>query len=163
MTGIAPLSVAARSPIDLVVWEAGQSWAAALLQLSQGSLSIRVSSEYDEICRLAAQNPYAAALWEVNLSNWEDRARRTSLFLRNLPCAGVVISLEGLTPDVCELFRELGATWILNDRLDGVGLLRSLERQRQITKPSPLHWRAQVGVRLPWLDQTSQLRREGSE
>lgn len=138
-------------PPDLLVWDAGQDWAAAIRQLSDGEIHVAVSSEYGELCSAASQNPYAVSLWEVNLSNWEERARRLGDFLRARPSAGVCISAECLPLEVQAFFRELGVLMILTDRLAGVGLLRLLERQRQRAFSKPRDVQTQIATRLPGL------------
>lgn len=148
------MKAAATQGSELLVWDAGQDWAAAIRQLSQGDLQVAVSSEYDELCSAASQNPYAVSLWEVNLSNWEDRARRLSDFLRTRPTAGVCISAERLPLEVQALFRELGVLMILADRLAGVALLRLLERQRQRVFSKTRDLQAQIATPLPWLRDT---------
>jgi hypothetical protein len=137
---------------EILIWEAGQSWAAALRQLCHRNFSIAVTSQYEEICRLAAQCPYAVSLWEVNLSNWEDRARRLCHFRRNHPSAGVAIATKGVPDEVQELFCELGVKMILKDRLSGMPLLRSLDRLRQVESSAATNWREHVTIKLPWIE-----------
>lgn len=137
---------------EVVIWEAGQGWPAALFQLGQGRFSVAISSDYAETCRLASQSPYAVALWEVNLSNWEDRARRLTEFLNSRPSSGVVIAAQGLAVSIRDLFREFGALLILEDRLAGLHLVRILDRQRLFERRSTPNWREQVTTTLPWLE-----------
>lgn len=143
-------------PPDLLVWDAGQDWAAALRQLSDGELHVAVTSEYGELCSAASQNPYAVSLWEVNLSNWEDRSRRLSDFLRTRPTAGVCISAENLPVEVQVFFRELGVLMILTDRLAGVGLLRLLARRREREFPKNRDLHTQIATPLPWLSDSNE-------
>ncbi len=135
-----------------IVWDSGQSWAAALGQLCAGRFRVAVSTEYAGICRIASQCPYAVSLWEVNLTNWEDRVRRLREFVRERPSPGVAIAVSDVPPLAVELFREFGALMILEDRLDGVTLLRVLERQRQLEPAAAPTWREMVQTTIPWLD-----------
>lgn len=136
---------------SLLIWESSQSWAPALLQLSGGRIRCTVGRDYDEIRRLATQCPYAVLLWEVNLTNWEDRVVRLREFLRERTSPAVAIAAENLPPLVVELFLETGALIILHDRLDGLVLLRIIERQCPPEQTSMFEWRDLVEIQIPWL------------
>ncbi|WP_300293951.1 hypothetical protein, partial [Nitrosomonas sp.] len=69
-------------PVGLVVWSSGAEWGPALVQLSEGRFRVANCEKYEEFCDLMSLNPYAVCLWEVNLSNWEERARRLGRYVR---------------------------------------------------------------------------------
>lgn len=127
-------------PLEVIVWPSGQGWAAALYQLADGRLSLAIAEDFDQLSRLASQNPYAVSVWEVNLTNWEDRARRLSEFLRSRPSGGVCIALDGLPESARDLFQELGAPMILCDRLSGVDLLRWVRRSVDSAPAESTFW-----------------------
>lgn len=141
-----------HSRAEVIVWEAGQSWAAALRQWRQTPLTIAVTSDYDNLCSLTSKSPYAVSLWEVNLFNWEDRVQRLGQFRRRYRVAGVVVAIEELGDEVQELFQELGAAMILKDRLSAAILFRALDRLRQVGPPIAPNWRDYVTTTLPWLN-----------
>lgn len=140
---------------SLIIWESGQSWAPALRQLSGGRIRCSVGHDYDEIRRLAIQCPYAVLLWEVNLTNWEDRVVRLRELVRERPSPAVAIAVASLPPSVAELFLETGALTVLHDRLDGLKLLRIIERQSLPKQSSTPQWRELVEIPVPWLCQQS--------
>jgi hypothetical protein len=143
------------SRVDAIIWEAGLGWFAALAQIGGRDLRLARVSEFAEFRATAVQCPYAVSLWEVNLSNWETRAKQLAEFARRQPEACIAMAPDELPAGVIELFREFGATMILRDRLESALFLRWATRHRRLHPDVASQWRDIVQTSIPWLDSSS--------
>lgn len=141
----------ANPPVGVVVWASGGEWGPALVQLAQGRFRVVCCDQYEEFCGLAASSPYAVRLWEVNLSNWEERARRLAEFVRQQPQPSVAIAPVGLPPAAEALFEEFGALNVVRRRLEGMRLVQIALRRLAESPPQAPSWRNVVATPIPWL------------
>jgi hypothetical protein len=136
---------------QVIVWGAGQDWAAALRQW-RPSLVIEEPADYEEFCKSANRLPYAVSLWEVNLSNWKERAGRLIQFRRRHFTTGLAVATSGVIDEIGCLFQEVGAFMVMKDRLAAAFFLRALDRSNQWDPTATPNWRDHVATKIAWLD-----------
>lgn len=139
------------SAVDIVVWEAGGKSAAAIRQLGEGNFTVESCSNYTENCDLAASNPFAICLWEVNLSNWETRARQLIQLVGEQPHVIVTIAASELPDAVIELLQEIGARLVFRDCLEARSLLRMAAHRKAAKGGGSTQWRSIVQKPVDWL------------